>query len=209
MQILSKSLSTLTAAALVAAATDAAAQTPEPPPPLQHTRSVGFLLRTSLDFGGEELAEVSISDGSTQMLKGGGLCTVAAGLFYQAPGSTLAVEGTIGYKFDRAGASNGFISFTRVPVDLVISYTHEGLRLGGGPTLHFSPSVDCDAGLCGTEISIPLDSVLGGIAQVAYGFRLGNRALDLGARYTYIRYSGTDVPSFDGSSFGFFFGGWL
>jgi hypothetical protein len=206
MKTLSKLLSTFTIGALIASAPDAAAQTPEPP---QHTRSVGFLLRMNFDFGGEELAEVSISDGSTRTLKAGGLWTGAAGLFYQAPGSALAVEGTIGIKFDQAGASNGSISFTRFPVDLVISYTHEGLRLGGGPTLHLSPSVDCDAGLCGEEVSIPLNQALGGIAQLAYGFRRGNSAFDIGARYTYIHYSGTDVPSFSGSSMGVFFGGWL
>lgn len=183
----------------------AEAAAPVPPPP---SRDLAFLLRMHLTFGGTELAHVEWSDGEESRLKAGQLMTFAAGALYH-PAAPWAVEGTVGYKFDQVNGSNGSIKFTRIPVDLVGSYVFRGHRLGAGVTAHLAPKFSCEAaGLC--DVSASYGTALGAIAQYAYGLRVGNNGgLDLGLRYTRLKYSGSGLETIDGSGFGFFFGGWL
>lgn len=165
-------------------------------------RSVGLLLRMAFDFGGDRIADVSWSDGDSYTLRAGQLATVAAGLLYRSA-SSYAVEGTVGYKFDKVNGSNGTMEFVRVPVDVVASYAWRWLRVGAGPTVHFAPTFRCRApGLC--DYKVPYDTALGAIAQA--GLVTGMTGFDLGVRYTLIRYSGPGLRSIDGSGIGFFLG---
>ncbi len=171
-------------------------------------RDIGFLLRMGFDFGGDKLAEVRWSDGTTDTLKAGQLISFSAGALYH-PDAQWALEGTLGYKFDKVNGSNGSIEFTRIPLDVIVAYANGGHRIGGGAAVHFSPTFTCDAGgVCNATASF--DTAFGAIVQYAYGLRVGvNGGFDFGARYTFIRYTGGGLPTLDGSGFGFFFGGWL
>jgi hypothetical protein len=218
MRIASKLLSTFTALALVAVAGDANAQSASGVPAApaaralpQPTRNVGFLLRMNFDFGGDKLAELQWDDGDDVTLKAGQLMTFAAGVLYRRPAAPWAVEATLGYKFDKANGSNGSIGFTRVPLDVVASFVKGGHRIGAGPTVHLAPTLSCDAdGICDGAVDVDYDTAFGGILQYAYGFRVGaNAGLDVGLRYTFIKYSASDLETLDGSGIGFFFGGWL
>ncbi len=166
----------------------------------------GLLLRMNLDFGGDKVADVTWSDGSTATLRAGQLITFAAGFGYRAA-SAWAIETTLGYKFDKVNGSNGTIEFTRIPIDVILSWAPGPHRLGGGPTVHLAPRFNCSAsGLCDQKVDF--QPAFGGIVQYACvlrppGMSLG---LDLGLRYSFIWYSGRDVPTQNGSSFGFFFG---
>jgi hypothetical protein len=112
---------------------------------------------------------------------------------------------TIGYKFDKVNGSNGSISFTRVPIDVVVSYANWGGRLGLGATYHAFASYSCDAsGLCNNSVKFP--NAFGGIAQLAYALKLKTFLLDVGLRYTLIKYKGDNSVSLNGSGPGFFFG---
>jgi len=228
MATTSRLLSTLSALALAAAAGQARAQweddpgrapaapapsraaPPAPASPGIHgtqTRDLGFLLRMNFDFGGDTMSEIRWSNGDTTKLKAGQLFTFAGGVLYH-PRAFWALETTIGYKFDKANGSNGTIEFTRIPLDVIASWAFGGSRLGAGPTLHFSPTFNCDAsGVCSTKSTF--DTAVGGIVQYAYGFAVNNHGYDLGVRYTFIRYSAGGVATVDGSGVGFFFGGWL
>lgn len=172
-------------------------------------RPLGFLLRMGFDFGGDKLVEVRWDNGDKGTLRAGQLISFGAGFLYH-PNAPWALEGTIGYKFDKVNGSNGTIEFTRFPLDLVVAWAARGHRLGAGPTVHLSPKYRCDAtGLCDQTVSF--DTAVGGILQYAYGFRLGASAgLDAGLRYTFVDYEASAGPgSIDGSGFGFFFGGWF
>ena len=188
----------------------AAPQAPAPARPSIHgtrTRDVGFLIRMNFDFGGDVVDEVSWTNGDSTKLKAGQLMTFAGGLIYH-PDAPWALEGTLGYKFDKANGSNGTIEFTRIPLDVIASWANGGHRLGAGPTFHFSPTYNCDAtGVC--SITSSYDTAVGGIVQYAYGFAVNNHGYDVGLRYTFISYSRPGAASVDGSGIGFFFGGWL
>jgi hypothetical protein len=186
----------------------AAAQGP-PQGPEPARRSVGVLFRLGLDHGGEELVELSYSDGRSSSIRAGQLVTFSGGILYQ-PAAPWSLEATIGYKVDRESASNGSVQFARIPVDVVLSYASQGHRVGAGLTAHVSPSLSCEGTVCGgAAVSVPLDTSFGMIAQYAHGFRRGDRGFEIGVRYTRISYAGDGIPAFDGSSIGAFFGAWL
>jgi hypothetical protein len=220
MQVDSKWLCTLAALAVAASAPQAHAQEASPAPtasepseptvatPAPPSRSVALLVRMDLAFGGKELARVQWSDGTEGKLKAGQLMTFAAGVLFH-PELPVAVEGTVGYKFDQVNGSNGSIKFTRLPVDVVVSYAYRGHRLGAGLTAHLSPKFSCAVdGLCDT--STQYRTAFGPLAQYAYGFRIGNNGgFELGARYTRVKYSGSGLETIDGSGFGLLAGAWF
>lgn len=184
-----------------AAAQPAPSAPPPPPGPAKH-RDVGVLFRVNFDFGGDEIAEVAFSDGSSARLMAGTGFSASAGVFYH-PARPWAVELTLGVKFDGVDASNGSIEFVRFPIDLVVSAAAGRLRFGAGPTLHLAPSIDCDSGLCGAQTTIALHNAIGGLVQLGFGFPHGDRGWDLGLRYTRIQYSLDGFEPLDAARSGF------
>ncbi len=201
-------LLSITAIALLAASPAAHAYSSSDSSTAQ-PRSVGFLLRMGFDFGGDKLTTVTWSDNTSADIKGGQLITFAAGAIYRPAEASYALEATLGYKFDKANGSNGSIGFTRIPLDVIASLAYGGHRIGVGPTVHFAPNFGCHAsGICSSDTSF--DTALGGVAQYAINF-FGARStgLEVGLRYTYIRYKHVGLATLDGSGPGFFFGGSL
>lgn len=180
-----------------------------PADPGSQPRKLGLLVRMGLDFGGEKVADVTWSNGDTKTLKAGQLFTFSGGLFYH-PAAPWALETTIGYKFDQANGSNGSIAFTRVPLDVVASFASGRHRIGVGPTVHFSPTFTCDAGICfTTKVETKFDTAIGGIAQYAYGFPVGrNSGFELAVRFTAIEYKRSG-GSMDGNGGGILVGAWF
>jgi hypothetical protein len=115
-------------AALSFAAIPAAAQVPPPPP-----RSVYFALFGGITGGGDELARVRFSDGYTESIDAGGLVHLAVGLVWHMPNAPLALQTTIGWHADSVNATNGDVTFTRYPLE-VLGFWHAApyWRLGGG-----------------------------------------------------------------------------
>lgn len=182
--------------------------TPRATPTIKRSsgRPLGFLVRMGIEGGGDKLASVEWEDGDKTNITAGGLISFSGGLLYH-PDAPIAVEATIGYKFDRVNGSNGKIQFTRVPVDLVVSWARSGHRLGLGGTMHLSPTFTCKVDeLC--DDSVSFDNAFGSIVQYAYG-RGRDRGWEIGARATFITYKGNGLASTDGTCVGVIFGGWL
>lgn len=170
-------------------------------------RTLSFLYRLNLEFGGDEIATIMSTDGNSNTLTAGGLAAWSGGLFYH-PDAPWTLEATLGYKSQKLSYDNGSIQFTRYPVDVIASWRAGGFRLGLGATAHLSPTINCNIdGLCRGEVS--LDTAYGGIVQSAYSFQRGSVAFDLGVRLTTIKYSSSEVSKLDGSCVGVFVGGWL
>ena len=127
------------AAALSFVALPASAQMPVP------QRSAYFALFGGLSGGGDTLARVQFADGSSESIRAGGLIHLAAGVVLQAPQSPLALQATIGWQADSVNASNGDITFTRYPIEL-LGFWHgaPGWRFGGGMRLVNGAELESD-----------------------------------------------------------------
>lgn len=99
----------------------------------QDTRPLRPLVGMGLTFGGDRLATVGFTDGSSESIRSGGLFTLYAGAEFRAS-DVLAIQATFGYHADStSAASNGGLRFSRYPVNLLALYRlTDKVRLGGG-----------------------------------------------------------------------------
>ncbi len=103
----------------------------QPPPMQQRNYYVGLL--GGLSFGGDRLAIVQFANGDTESVRGGGLAQFGAGIVWQPPVAPLSVQATVNYHVDNVTASNGDVTWSRVPMEVLAFYTGvPGWRLGGG-----------------------------------------------------------------------------
>lgn len=149
------------------------------------------MLKVGYDFGGETLATVTFTDGSTQSIKanqgfylGGG-----ASILLTNP-KDIEVEVALSYKEDSITAANGEVKFTRIPLDALVFYRFpEHFRVGGGLTYHLNPKLST-SGVVG-NINVNFDDALGWVLQAEY--LLPPRSsrtpkMTVGARFTMIDY---------------------
>ncbi len=160
----------------------------------------GLVLEGGLHFGGDELARVPYTNGSTTSIDAGALFSFGIGAgFDLAPDIESRV--TIGIKTDEATASNGDISFTRYPIDVLFLYNVGDWKLGGGITYHLNPKYEENG--VGTGLRAEFDDALGLLLEIDRNLGI----IYLGARVTFIDYE--SIPSatvrkatFNGDSFG-------
>lgn len=93
---------------------------------------VRAVLGGGFTFGGDKIAEVEFSDGSSETVKAGGFTQLHGGVELQFT-PTVSAQATIGYQSDKASADNGSIKFSRQPFELLGHYRlNDTVRLGGG-----------------------------------------------------------------------------
>lgn len=113
--------------ALLAATPALAGETDNP-------RNVRFVVHGGLTYGGEKMASVDYTDGTSYDLRGGSLFQVGAGVLLQPSEQPFALQLTYNYHFDRADAKNGDAHFSRMPLEAIAYYTGvERWRFGAGP----------------------------------------------------------------------------
>jgi hypothetical protein len=113
---------TLSSAQADASAPAAAPVAAPAPPPAPETREFRVVLGDALTYGGEELASVPLSNGTTARIRAGGLIDLWAGAEWRPQGGPFAVLATVGYHVDCVCARNGDITFSRMPVELIGLY---------------------------------------------------------------------------------------
>lgn len=140
------------------------------------------------DFGGDTLGTAFYTDGSTQKIKSHEGLSIYGGADMYFGGSFKA-RGTVGYKFTTTSASNGEVSFSRVPFDLVIFNNLGPHSFGIGGTYHTAVEFECVVpGSCNGIASF--DDSFGLVFQYEYAFDFGNNTqVVLGAKYTNIEYT--------------------
>jgi hypothetical protein len=142
-------------------------------------------LQADLDFGGDDLATVSFTDGSTQEVAAGqGITFAAGGYFYPMESSAFSLRGTVGYKFVTTAADNADIGVSRVVLQLMGDYAltndwHAGLGL----VRHSGTKLDGD----GFFDDVKFDDSTGFAVEVGWRWAA--------LRYTDIKY--TDELGFD------------
>jgi hypothetical protein len=133
----------------------AALPAPAPAPPLRTGPSVALVVEGVIEIGGDRVAETFFEDHSSQTMRAGQGGTVAVGAELRpSHGSPLGVRATVGFKYVTTAATNVDIKLTRVPVEVVGTYTFpSGAFVGGGYVRHsrirfdgggLAPDVDFD-----------------------------------------------------------------
>jgi len=159
--------------------------------PSQPHGHFGPVLELDADFGGDNVARVFYTDGSTQDIKAGQGVTPAAGMHYQLAAAPVDFAVMVGYKFVTTRASNADIHIDRVEVKALGTYElpkhfwldagpvwHTGIRFHGGgyiPDFSFNDATG---------------------ATVGFGWRW------IGIAYTHIRYSSAITGDVDASNIG-------
>ena len=128
-----------------------------------------FVLGAGLTSGGDTLATLVYTDGSSDSVKGGNLATFYLGGEFRV-GTAVSVQATIGYHTDRTkDAENGSVQFNRTPVDLLAYYhLNDKVRLGGGA--QFVSSSRLKGSGAASSIDVPFDSTIGGVIEGEYLF---------------------------------------
>lgn len=174
------------------------------PPVVASPREIYFLLRMLAEGGGDDLAMIEFTDGSSESLTAGGGFTFAAGAIYLASSTPLAVEATAGFKINSIegdtsrGSTVGF-GFNRMSLEVLGSYHADNHRFGGGVTAHVASSFRC-SGIVGCS-KTTADPAVGGVIQYAYGNRGPLVIWDVGVRVTFIDYT-FPGGTVDGTSIG-------
>ena len=122
-----------------------------------------------LTFGGDTLATVQFSDGTSDSIKAGGLDHVYAGAEFKV-GTEMAIQATLGYHVDDTRSnSNGSLRFSRYPVDLVALYSvNERLRLGAGAQIVGSAKL-AGSGVA-SAVAVDFQSSAGALVEAEYLF---------------------------------------
>lgn len=119
----------------------------------------------------------------------------------------LAIQASIGFKFDTVDASNGEVWFTRYPAELLTFYSFDSYRLGAGVSYHMDPVYDQKLDTSNNHVKF--DNAVGFVLQFDF---LRHDFLSGGIRYENITYDspvfwlfpdGSIKKQFDGSNIGF------
>ena len=101
-------------------------------------KPVKFLAGLALEFGGDQLAEVFFTDGSTQGINAGQGGTVfAGGQFRLNQKETFFLRASAGIKYVTTKADNAHIRLTRFPLQLTANFVPvKKMRLAAGVVTH-------------------------------------------------------------------------
>ena len=188
----------------------------QPAPASSGATTPGFHVAFSvgLTSGGDTLATAHYTDGSSASIKAGQLFQLGLGGLYQFENTPLALLLSVNYHFDKVNASNGDMSFNRVPIEVLAYYTGaERFRIGGGVRLVNSP--EASVTINGTSEKVTFDNTTGIVGEV--GIRVAPSSW-INLRYVSEKYkansytatsgvtfSGTGGQSVNGSHVGIFY----
>jgi hypothetical protein len=196
-------------ACLLAAAGNAwgqdAASPPEPEPEVPVAAAPAGLsalrplIGGGLTVGGDKLATVIFTDGSSEDIRAGQLIQFYAGLVYQSV-PQFSVQATVGYHVDDSGDGDASLRFSRYPLEVLGHYhVNDKWRFGGGVRFVNGAKLAPRGDLSGDTVEF--DNTTGVVVEGEYGF---SRHLGLKLRYVSEEYE-TKFPfadTVDGSHVG-------
>lgn len=181
--------------AVIAMAATGSAQAQQQP-----ERAVRGLLGIGVTGGGDSLATVAFTNGTTEDIRAGGLVHVYGGAEFRL-GTQVTLQTTIGYHVDdTSSASNGSLRFSRYPAELLVHYQIDNhVRLGGGVRYISSAKIDGRGVLAGNRVDF--DSTVGAVIEGEY---LVTPNIGLKLRFVNEKYEVNGVSA-DGKHGGFYF----
>lgn len=159
------------------------------------TPGVHAVIEGALEMGGDQIVELSFTDGSTQTLSAGQGGTIGAGLVWRSVRMPRAsVLATVGFKFVSNASENADIGITRVPLRLVGRYALNPVwSIGAGVVRHGTVKVNGDGFFDDATFTSSMGPTL----------ELGWKAVAL--TYTSLTYTAVSGQTFDAGSIGVVF----
>lgn len=137
-------------------------------PPTHAQSRTRLVIGLGLTHGGDKLASVDYTNGSSVSLYGGGLLVLHGGIEVQAT-EALSWQLTAGYHISAASASNGDVRFSRYPLNLLAHYAvAPKVRLGGGVEYASSPKFVVNGSL--GDVHVGFRASTGPVAELEYLF---------------------------------------
>jgi len=168
-----------------------------------HAVEVKPVFKGGIDFGGETLATVVFTNGSSESIKANEGFYFGGGASILLDSKDIEIEPTLSYKYTSAGGSNQDVTWTRFPLEVLAFYRMPKFRLGGGLTYHLSPKLKASGALA--NFSVKVDDAAGAVLQADYFL---TPKFTLGGRYTILEYKANGIPAKSngvGITFGFIF----
>ncbi len=160
---------------------------------LHASSDFGFVGELDLEFGGDAIATVSFTNGSSQDVDAGQGGNFALGMHYRPAAWDVDFVATIGYKFVTTAASNADIGIDRTVLQVIALYDpKDSWWIGGGPVWHNGVKFDGD----GFGPDIDLGSSTGFTIQAGWKW--------IGLMYTNMEYTAQVArrPTVDASAIG-------
>ena len=132
------------------------------------------------DTGGDKLVTVTFTNGDSESIRANEGLYVGGGISVMNDDKNIEFVGTVNYKYQRVSADNGDITWTRVPIDALLFYRWQKVRVGGGLTFQLSPKLSGSGFAGGVNPSI--DNAVGALLQADY--LLGK--VNIGLRATFV-----------------------
>ncbi|MDF3030626.1 MAG: hypothetical protein K0R03_1184 [Moraxellaceae bacterium] len=158
-----------------------------------------------LSAGGDTLAEVYYTDGSSEKIKGGGLIYLGIGPSFEFKETPWSAQILIGRHFDDISAENATVEFTRNTLEAQVFYRSGDHRFGFGLVKHSSVEYE-SSGAVVTSTVAEFDDARGASLEynwlpVGSKFGVSLRAVQID--YELATINGTPVPpeSFSGDHF--------
>ncbi len=147
-------------------------------------RALRFVAGIGLTNGGKTLINATFTDGSTEKVTSGGLVHLYVGGEYSFT-PNIAVQANVGYHVhDTSPATNGSLTFSRVPVELLGYYKiTDNVRLGGGA--RFVNSAKLKGTGVASDLNEKFKSTTGAVIEAEYLF---TRNVGLKLRYVSEKY---------------------
>jgi opacity protein-like surface antigen len=144
------------------------------------------VIGATLTGGGDTLATVYYTNGSAKDVKSGGLIHMFGGAEYRK--GQFALQATLGYHVDNTSASNGSVSFSRMPLEVLGFWQpSDKWRLGGGLRKAISPELS-SSGAASSLGNFSFEADVGFVLQAEYF--LGGDKIS-----TYLRYVSEDYTT--------------
>lgn len=160
-----------------------------------HATESPWFVGINYDAGGDDIAEVVFTDGSTSRLSANeGIHFYAGKNFANGVNSPWHTHVSAGYKIGSVTAKNGDLTWSAWPIEVIEFYNMEKVRFGAGLVYQLNPKVAGSGFASG--LNLELDNALGFVLQFEYRFSPGvQEGMALGLRYTNISYSSSNLIS--------------
>lgn len=147
------------------------------------TTSVAII---NMDFGGDTLVDVTYGNGDQADIDAGRGVTFGGGINWTLSQSTT-LQATGAWKFTTIPqATNGDLTWTRLPLELIAYYNSSKHKVGAGISYHISNKLD-GSGVA-SSLTQDFDNELGYVVSYEY---LMSSKMSFVARYTMIEYTPT------------------